>query len=145
MAIAVKDANQVVQNISTQNDAQTNLVPVHAPASTVAGISTPVGPSAPLPVINTAGAAALDGSGTITVGGTAQPMFGGIIPVNGFLVANNSAETLYVSDVGVAVVGGASIPIAAGVIFTTPTGYRVAGPVSIIGGTTAQPYAARRW
>src|SRR5438067_6489756 len=42
----------------------------------------------------------------------AQPIFAGVVPVNGFLVANNSSATLYVSDVGAATAGGASIPIA---------------------------------
>jgi hypothetical protein len=101
--------------------------------------------TAPLPVINTAGSAAVDGSGTLSVGGTAQTLFGGIAPGDGWLVANNSSATIYVSDVGAATSGGASIPIAPGGVFATPSGYKPAGPVSVYGAATGQAFAARRW
>jgi hypothetical protein len=119
---------------------------VHAPASTSAGVSTPVGPQNPLPVINTAGAAASDGSGTVATGGSAQTLFGGTVPANGYVVQNNSSAALWISDVGVASAGGASIQITAnGGTFATPSGYKPAGAVSLYGGTTGQAFAARRW
>ena len=59
MTLLVKDANTTTQPISTQTDVAGNLVPVHAPAAVVGGIATPVGPTAPLPVINTGAAAAI--------------------------------------------------------------------------------------
>jgi hypothetical protein len=90
LTLLIKDANTTTQSISTQADMGGNLVPVHAPAAIAAGIATPVGPTAPLPVINTAGAAAIDGSGTVVTGGTAQTLFAGVVPGNGYLVANNS-------------------------------------------------------
>ena len=145
MTLLVKDANTTTQPISTQFDVAGNLVPVHSPAAVVGGIATPVGPTAPLPVINTAGAAAIDGSGTVVAGGTAQVLFAGAVPANGYLVANNSSQTLYVSDVGTATSGGASIPILPGAIFMTPSGYKPAGAVSLWGSTTGQAFAARRW
>jgi len=145
LTLLVKDANTTTQPISTQPDVAGNLVPVHAPASMVGGIATPVGPMAPLPVINTAGVAAIDGSATVVAGGTAQTLFAGFVPINGYLVANNSSAILYVSDVGTATSGGASIPIAAGAVFMTPSGYKPAGTVSLWGGTTGQAFAARRW
>ena len=147
MTLLVKDANTTVQSLATETDPNGNLVPVHAPAATDAqGISTPVGPQNPLPVINTAGAAASDGSGTLAAGGSAQTLFGGIVPANGFLVQNNSAGALWISDVGVASAGGASIQIAAdGGTFATPSGYKPAGAVSLFGVTTGQAFAARRW
>ena len=122
-------------------------MPVHAPAATNAqGVASPVGPQNPLPVINTAGAAASDGSGTLATGGSAQTLFGGIVPVNGFLVQNNSSAALWISDVGAASAGGASIQLAAnGGIFATPSGYKPAGAVSLFGATTGQAFAARRW
>ena len=95
---------------------------LHAPASVIGGIATPVGPTAPLPVINTGGAAAVDGSASIVAGGTAQTLFAGVAPTNGYLVANNSSATVYVSDVGPAASGGASIPIAAGANIHDPLG-----------------------
>ena len=145
MTLLVKDANTTTQPIATQADVAGNLVPVHAPATVAGGIATPVGPTAPLPVINTAGAAAVDGSATVVAGGAAQTLFAGFVPLNGYLVANNSSAALYVSDVGPASAGGASIPIAAGAVFMTPPGYKPAGAVSLWGGATGQAFAARRW
>jgi hypothetical protein len=145
VALLVKDANTTTQSLSTGLDGTGNLVPLHAPAALVGGVATPVSATAPLPVINTAGSIAVDGSGTVSVGGTAQTLFGGLVPGDGWLVANNSSATIYVSDVGAAASGGASIPIAPGAVFATPSGYKPAGPVSLYGATTGQPFAARRW
>jgi hypothetical protein len=145
VTLLVKDANTTTQSLSTGMDSSGNLVPVHAPASIISGVATPVSSAAPLPVINIAGSAAIDGSGTVSSGGTAQTLFGGVVPVDGWLVANNSSSVLYVSDVGIATSGGASIPIAAGVVFATPSGYKPAGPVSLYGTTAGQAFAARRW
>ena len=145
MTLLVKDANTTTQPISTQADVAGNLVPVHAAAALIGGIAMPVGPTAPLPVTNTAAAAAIDGSATVVTGGAAQTLFAGAVPINGYLVANNSSQTLYVSDVGAAISGGASIPISAGAVFMTPSGYNPAGAVSLWGSTTGQAFAARRW
>lgn len=147
MTLLVKDANTTVQSLSTVIDSSGGLVPVHAPASTSAqGIATPVGPQNPLPVINTAGSAAVDGSGTVAIGGSTQTLFGGAVPANGFLIQNNSSGALWISDVGAASAGGASIQIAAnGGLFATPSGYKPAGAISLYGATTGQAFAARRW
>jgi hypothetical protein len=147
MTLLVKDANTTVQSLSTVTDGNGNLVPLHAPASTnPQGGATPVGPQNPLPVVNTAGSAASDGSGTVASGGNAQTLFGGALPVNGFLVQNNSTAALWISDTGAASNGGASLQLAAnGGIFATPSGYKPAGPISLYGGTTGQAFAARRW
>jgi hypothetical protein len=145
MTLLVKDANTTTQSISTQADIAGNLVPVHAPAAIAGGVATPVGPNAPLPVINAAGAAAIDGSGTVVTGGIAQALFAGVVPANGFLVANNSSAILYISDVGWATAGGNSIPIAPGAVFVTPSGYKPGGAVSLYAGSTGQSFAARRW
>ena len=147
MTLLVKDANTTVQSLATEVDGNGNLVPVHAPATTNAqGVSTAVGPQNPLPVINAAGAAASDGSGTLATGGSAQTLFGGIVPANGFLVQNNSTAALWISDVGVASAGGASLLlVASGGVFATPSGYKPAGAVSLFGATTGQGFAARRW
>src|SRR5712691_12528754 len=143
MTLLVKDANTTVQSLATEIDGNGNLVPVHAPATTNAqGVASPVGPQNPLPVINTAGAVASDGSGTLATGGSAQMLFGGIVPANGFLVQNNSSGALWLSDAGTASAGGASIQIAAnGGIFATPSSYKPAGAVSIFGATTGHAFA----
>jgi hypothetical protein len=146
MTLLVKDANTTIQSLSTETDNSGNFVPVHAPASVVSGIASPVGPANPLPVINTAGAVASDGSGSVATGGSPQTLFGGTVPVNGFLVQNNSAAALWVCDAGIASNGGASIQIVAnGGLFVTPSGYKPAGAVSLYGVTTGQIFAARRW
>jgi hypothetical protein len=146
MTLLVKDANTTVQSLSTELDAGGNLVPLHAPASVSAGVASPVGPQNPLPVINTAGGVASDGSGTVATGGSPQTLFGGAVPANGFLVQNNSSAALFVCDTGIASNGGASIQLAAnGGLFATPSGYKPAGAVSLYGGTTGQVFAARRW
>jgi hypothetical protein len=145
MPLLVKDANGAIQSLGTQADAQGNFTPEYTPAAVVAGVATPVSSSAPLPVVNAAGAAAQDGSGMIATGGTAQQLFGGVVPANGWLVCNNSSAALYVSDVGTAAPGGSSIQIAPGLTFWTPSGYRPGGAVSIYGGTSGQGFAARRW
>jgi hypothetical protein len=145
VTLLVKDANTTTQSLSTALDSAGNLVPLHAPTAIVGGVATPISATSPLPVINTAGSIAIDGSGTIGVGGAAQTLFGGIAPGDGWLVANNSSATIYVSDVGAATPGGASIPITPSAVFATPSGYRPAGPVSIYGATTGQAFAARRW
>jgi hypothetical protein len=145
MTLLVKDANTAIQSIATENDAASNLVPMHTPAAVVGGVAMPVSASAPLPVVNAAGSAASDGSGTIAAGGTAQTLFGGLVPANGWLLCNNSSATLYASDVGTASAGGSSLQIEPGATFATPSGYRPPGPVSIYGGATGQVFAARRW
>jgi hypothetical protein len=146
MTLLVKDANTTVQALSTEVDSNGNLVPMHAAASVAQGIATPVGPQNPLPVINTAGAAASDGSGTVATGSSAQTLFGGAVPANGFFVQNNSTAVVWICDVGTAAAGGASVQIAAnGGLFATPSGYKPAGAVSLFGATTGQAFAARRW
>ena len=147
MTLLVKDANTSVQSLSTVIDGNGSLVPLHAPATTNAqGVASPVGPQNPLPVVNTAASAASDGSGTVAAGASAQSLFGGVVPANGFIVHNNSSAALWVSDVGTAAAGRASIQIAAnGGVFATPSGYKPAGAVSLYGMTTGQAFAARRW
>src|SRR5271170_716845 len=132
MTLLVKDANTTVQSLSTELDGSGNLVPVHAPASVSAGVASPVGPQNPLPVVNTAGTVASDGSGTVATGGSPQTLFGGTVPVNGFLVQNNSSAALWLCDTGIASAGGASLQIvASGGVFATPPGYKPAGAVSL--------------
>ena len=146
MTLLVKDANTTIQSLSTETDGSGNLVPVHAPASVVSGVASPVGPANPLPVINTAGSVASDGSGSVATGGSPQPLFGGTVPANGFLVQNNSSAALWICDTGTASNGGASLQLAAnGGLFVTPSGYKPAGAVSLYGATTGQIFAARRW
>jgi hypothetical protein len=90
----------------------------------------------------------LDGSTTITAGGTAQNLFSGNTPANGFSVYNpDAAEALWVSDSTTAAANATgSIYIAPLGGYETPArGYRPLGPVSIVGATTGHKITARKW
>lgn len=91
---------------------------------------------------------AVDGSGTITLGGTAQNLFGGATPVNGFGIYNPDAnEDLWISLSTTAVLNGqGSIRIAAnGGGYETPSGSRPFSSISVIGLTTGHKFTAIRW
>lgn len=90
----------------------------------------------------------VDGSSTITTGGTAQNLFGGIIPNNGFAIYNPDASNdLWISDSSTAVANGTgSIRITAnGGGYETPANYRPCGVVSVIGSVTGQKFTAKWW
>jgi len=144
--VPLKDANQSQFLVATTPDAGGNLSFLRTVASVDAnGVASATAAAHPLPVINAAGAPATDGSSSITAGGAAQLVFGGTVPVNGYLIANNSASNLYFSDVGTASSGGNSIPLSPGAVWSTPDGYKPPGPVSIFGAVSSQGFAARRW
>lgn len=89
-----------------------------------------------------------DGSTTITTGGTAQNLFSGNTPANGFAVYNSdSSEAMWVSDSTTAAANGTgSIYIAPLGGYETPhRGYRPVGPVSVIAATTGHKFTARTW
>jgi hypothetical protein len=90
---------------------------------------------------------ATDGSTTITAGGAPQNLFGGVIPANGWFVANpDTAEDLWVSDTTTAAPNGVgSIKVLAGTLFTPPIGRETAGAVSVYGLTTGHKITASRW
>jgi hypothetical protein len=90
----------------------------------------------------------VDGSATITAGGTAQNLFSAATPANGFEIGNpDASEDLWVSDSTTAAANGTgSYRVAAnGGTYTTPTGYKPVGAVSIVGATTGHKITARKW
>lgn len=97
-----------------------------------------------------AGAGApVDGSGTIAVGGTAQVLFGGVVPDAGYAIYNADPDNdLWINDTG-----AAAAPNAAGTIrlaaggggYETPRGVGAAAAVSIYGAVTGMAFTARRW
>lgn len=96
----------------------------------------------------TSGNTASDGSTTITTGNTAQNLFGGAIPANGFAVYNpDPSNDLWISDSTTAAANGTgSIRVAAnGGGYETPPEYQPIGVVSIVGASTGQKITARRW
>lgn len=93
-------------------------------------------------------AVSLDGSGTITTGGTAQPLFASVIPSTGFAVYNpDAANDLWISDGGTAAANAAgSIRIPAnGGWYESPALRRPIGIVSIVGAVNGQKFTAQRW
>ena len=93
---------------------------------------------------------AISGTGdtTITAGGTAQNLFLGVKPPNGFAVYNpDPTEDLWVSDSATAAANatGSIRVVANGGGYETPPGYHPAGPVSIVGATTGHKITARFW
>lgn len=94
------------------------------------------------------GGRAIAGDATVTAGGTAQVMFGGVTPTRGWSVGNpNASDDLWCSDSVTAAVNGlGSYRIAAnGGLYETPDLMYPAGPVSCIGPTTGDKITARRW
>lgn len=113
---------------------------------TGSGIASAIAALKSIAIRNGVGASVQSGSGTISVGSSAQNLFAGQIPVNGYLVQNNSSGLLYINDLGTASASGTSIQLAAnGGTFITPPGYGPPGVVSIFGATSGQAFAARRW
>lgn len=125
------------------------MVPIQFLNFPVAGETwdTGVGTSADISV-NVVGNNATDGSGTITTGATAQNLFAGTAPANGFAVYNpDPTNDLWVSDSTTAAANAVgSIRCAAnGGGYETPPNSKPLGVVSIFGGVTGQKFTARRW
>ena len=94
------------------------------------------------------GSSGVDGSTTITLGGTAQTLFSGATPTNGFEVCNpDPTNDLWVSDSTTAAANGTGSQrvVANGGCYDSPTGYKPIGAVSIVGAVTGQKITARRW
>lgn len=92
--------------------------------------------------------ATTDGSTTMTAGGTAQNLFGGTVPTNGYSIGNpDPTNDLWVSDTTTAVANGqGSIRVVAnGGYYATEPGQKPIGAVSIVGAVTGQKITARRW
>lgn len=97
--------------------------------------------------VTVSGNVSANGDTTITLGNTAQNLFGGVAPTNGFFVANpDPAETLWLSDSAVAAANGVgSLAVGPLQIYETPDNYKPFGVVSIVGATTGHKITARRW
>jgi hypothetical protein len=92
--------------------------------------------------------ASVDCSTTITTGGTAQILCGGVVPKTGFKITNpDPAQDLWASDVGTAMANGmGSTRIAAnGGYWALEPGEKPLGAISIVGAVTGQKITAKRW
>lgn len=85
---------------------------------------------------------------TITTGGTAQTLFAGATPRNGWTVLNpDTSEDCWASDSTTALANGAgSTRLAAnGGGYETPVLYRPPGSLSVVCATTGHKLTARMW
>jgi len=101
--------------------------------------------SASVQAVNVTG---VDGSSTITAGGTAQDLFSSATPTNGFAVYNpDASEDLWISLSTTAVANGAGcIRIAAnGGGYETPPNMKPFHAISIVGATTGHKFTAIKW
>lgn len=118
------------------------------PGQKTSALSTPVvlpSDQGPLVVSGYAGSA---GDASIATGGTAQTLFGGATPVNGWAIDNpNVSDDLWCSDSTTAAINGqGSYRIAAnGGGHETPQLYKPVGPLSCVGPVTGDKITARRW
>lgn len=91
---------------------------------------------------------ATDASSTITLGGTAQNIFGATIPTNGYAVYNpDPTNDLWISDTTTAAANAVgSIRVAAnGGGYESPLSRKPVAAVSIVGASTGQIFTASRW
>jgi hypothetical protein len=84
-------------------------------------------------------------SGTITSGGTAQQLAAANTNRRGWYIRNNSAGSLWVSDMTTAVQSQPSLEIKAGELYESVNGGTSLNALSIIGATTGQAWTGREW
>jgi hypothetical protein len=86
-------------------------------------------------------------SNTLASGGSAQTLYDPAgQPYKGYWLRNNSTTSLWVNENGTAVAGQPSIEIKPGELYETPPNLPIMiEPLSIIGATTSQAWAARVW
>jgi hypothetical protein len=84
-------------------------------------------------------------SSTITAGNTAQVLSAANANRQGFWLRNNSAGSLWLSDMTTAVLSQPSLEIKAGELYEAPAGGVSMNALSIIGATTGQSFSGREW
>ncbi len=85
---------------------------------------------------------------TITTGGAAQNLFGGVVPKTGWEIHNpDASEDCWVSDSATAAANaqGSRRVVANGGWYETPPGKRPPAAVSVICATTGHKLTASRW
>ena len=147
---------KVVTNCNTQSitaansgvtymDQQGNL------CSKDAAVLAAITSSAITPPLSVKGVAGADGSTTVTAGGTAQNLFSGATPANGFAVCNpDASEVLWVSDTTTAAAnaaGSVMVPAGGSACYSVGVGpgRRPIQAVSVYGATTGHKITASSW
>ncbi|KQT82434.1 hypothetical protein ASG59_18755 [Methylobacterium sp. Leaf466] len=124
--------------VAVQGTVPVSLASVPTHAVTISGTPT-------VTSTQSVGVTTTDRSGTIAAGGTAQALSAADGNRRGAWVQNLSSADLYLSDVGVATIGGSSLKIAAGALYEFPHHGIPVSALSIIGSTTGQSFSARVW
>src|SRR5437870_1859823 len=99
MTFPLEDANTLPHAVATEPTGAGEDAFVHVVAFDVAGVATLVSSSYPLPIVNL-GSVGISGDTVITSATVAQTLFSGNTPVHGYLISNNTAQPLFVSDLG---------------------------------------------
>lgn len=86
----------------------------------------------------------IDGSGTITTGGTAQTVFAANGSRRYLYVQNNSTAALWINFTTAATTSQPSLEIVAGNSFVMDSSFVSTEAVSIIGATTGQTFTAKQ-
>ena len=90
--------------------------------------------------------ASTDRGGTITAGGTAQPLMAANANRRGFLIQNQHASAdLYVNCLATASAGPTSLKIPAGALYETGPHHSGTGACSVFGATSGQAFYAREF
>ena len=87
--MSLPEDDNATQPMTMRTDAAGDHAPLPIAALMVNGIVTPIGPDNPLPVVEGRSIAS-DGSGKTASDCEGQLGFGGIVPMNGYLICNNS-------------------------------------------------------
>lgn len=83
---------------------------------------------------------------TVTTGGTAQNLFSGVAPVNGYEVCDpNATGDLWLSETTTAAANAGYRVQANGGCYDSPTGSKPGGVVSVFGATTAMKITVKSW
>ena len=104
--------------------------------------------SSPTRSVIITGSTGSDGSGTITTGGTAQNLFSGATPTNGYAIYNpDPTNDLWINEGAAALANGSgSIRVSSnGGYYSTEPGYKPFHAVSIVGAVTGKNFTARKW
>ena len=157
-ADAQSTANQVLPGTLSQSGCPSGQAPCFSPISSANPLSVldsavlaAITASAITPPLSVKGVAGTDGSTTVTAGGTAQNLFSGATPANGFAVCNpDASEVLWVSDTTTAAAnatGSVMVPAGGSACYSVGVGpgRRPIQAVSVYGATTGHKITASSW
>lgn len=85
------------------------------------------------------------GSGTITIGNTAQNALASDANGYHYLIQNNSSNDIWFSTLSTAVLNQPSIRLVPGAVYETPDSLKVVGALSVIGTITGQAFTILKW